>query len=410
MSARDRYTTAETAMWRALGVYRCLALIYAAARFAVAFDQYAHPAWAAVVVAGMAAWTVWTVLAYRRRHVRLLPLVAADLAVAVAAVLSTRVVDSSARWSSGAITLPTIWSSAPVVACAIAFGWRGGLVGCAVLGAADLAERGAITADAVHNIAILLLAGTGVGYVSELARTAERTLIRAQRLEAAARERDRLARDIHDGVLQVLALVQRQGAQMGGRSAELGRMAGEQERALRSLVNDWDEEERGSDGAAAGDPAELDLCGVLGLLASRSSASDGSRVTLSAPGVAVYLSSARAREVEAAVSAALDNVRIHGGVGDDGRGARAWILIDMDRDDVLVSVRDDGPGIAPGRLEEARLTGRRGVAHSIEGRIRDIGGSVEVLSVESQGTEIEIRVPRTADGGKAQAVARRAVS
>lgn len=398
MSARDRYTTAETAMWRSLGVYRCLALVYAAARFAAAFDQYAHPAWAAAVIAGMAIWTGWTVLAYRRRHVRLLPLVAADLAVAVAAVLSTRVVDSSARLYSGAITLPTIWSSAPVVACGIAFGWRAGLAGCAILGAADLAERGAITADAVHNIAILLLAGIGVGYISELARTAERTLIRAQRLDAAARERDRLARDIHDGVLQLLALVQRQGAQMGGRGAELGRMAGDQELALRSLVNGWQEEERGSGGTAVEDPAELDLCTVLELLASRSSACDGPRVTLSAPGAAVYLSSAMAREVEAAVSAAIDNVRIHGGVGADGRGARAWILIDMDRDGVLVSVRDDGPGIAPGRLEEARLAGRRGVAHSIQGRIRDVGGSAEVFSVAGQGTEVEMRVPRTASG------------
>jgi len=410
MTARERYTTAETAMWRSLGVYRCLALVYAAARFSAAFDEYTHPAWAVAILTVMAAWTGGTVLTYRRPRTRLLPLVAADLAVSVAAVLSTRLVDSPARWSGGAITLPTIWSSAPVVACAIAFGWRGGLVGCAVLGAADLAERGAITADAVHNIAILLLAGTAVGYVGELARTAERTLIRAQRLEAAARERHRLARDIHDGVLQVLGLVQRQGTEMGGRCAELGRLAGEQELALRSLVNDWhDAEPDGGDGAVA-DPAELDLCVVLGLLASRSSASDGPRVTLSTPGVPVSLPGETAREIGAAVSAALDNVRVHGGAGADGRGARAWILIDMDRDAVLVSVRDDGPGIAPGRLEEARLAGRRGVAHSIEGRIRDVGGSVEVFSIAGQGAEIEMRIPRTADGGNAPAVARRAAS
>lgn len=185
-------------------------------------------------------------------------------------------------------------------------------------------------------------------------------------------------------------------------------MAGEQELALRSLVSDWDGTEPLGGQAAAADPAELDLCAVLGLLASRSSAGDGPRVTLSAPGVAVVLPGTAAREVAAAVSAALDNVRIHGGTGDDGRGARAWILIDTDHDAVLVSVRDDGPGIAPGRLEEARLTGRRGVAHSIEGRIRDLGGSVEVLSVANQGTEIEMRVPRRA-GGHAPPAARRAV-
>ena len=35
-------------------------------------------------------------------------------------------------------------------------------------------------------------------------------------LEAATRERERLARGIHDSVLQVLALVQRRGAELGG--------------------------------------------------------------------------------------------------------------------------------------------------------------------------------------------------
>jgi hypothetical protein len=44
------------------------------------------------------------------------------------------------------------------------------------------------------------------------------------------------ARDIHDSVLQVLAMVQRRGAEAGGAAAELGRLAGQQEAALRSLI------------------------------------------------------------------------------------------------------------------------------------------------------------------------------
>ena len=49
-------------------------------------------------------------------------------------------------------------------------------------------------------------------------------------------ERARLARAVHDGVLQVLTLVQRRGTELGGEAAELGRLAGEQEAALRALV------------------------------------------------------------------------------------------------------------------------------------------------------------------------------
>ena len=41
----------------------------------------------------------------------------------------------------------------------------------------------------------------------------------ALRAAAVAQERARLARAVHDGVLQVLALVQRRGGELGGDSA-----------------------------------------------------------------------------------------------------------------------------------------------------------------------------------------------
>ena len=84
---------------------------------------------------------------------------------------------------------------------------------------------------------LVWVASIAIGYVVEVARASERTLARALEIEAATRERERLARDIHDGVLQVLAMVQRRGAVLGGEAAELGRMAGEQEVALRTLVS-----------------------------------------------------------------------------------------------------------------------------------------------------------------------------
>lgn len=387
---QQQRSAVDTALWRSLGVFRSLALLYAMARFAASYDEYAHARAAVAILFTMAVWTAWTGIVYHRTTTTrraLLSFLAADFAVGAAAVLSTELVDTQARIQSGALTLPTVWASAPVIAVAIALGWRGGVAAAAMMGAADLIERAALSQHSLHNIVLMALAAAAIGYVTELGRTAELTLVRAQRLEAATRERQRLARDIHDGVLQVLALVQRRGAEIGGAGRDLGRMAGEQESALRSLVHSWHAVEDGDGDGTGADPVDLDLSALLGRLA-------GPRVTLAGPGTPVTLQGPVAREVAAAVAAALDNVRQHGGPGADGLGARAWILVEDEGDGVVVTVRDDGPGIPEGRLEAARDAGRLGVAHSIQGRLRDVGGTVEVVSIPGQGTEVEMRVPR----------------
>jgi signal transduction histidine kinase len=60
-----------------------------------------------------------------------------------------------------------------------------------------------------------------------------------------------------------------------------------------------------------------------------------------------------------------------------------------------VSVRDNGPGISPGRLEAARAEGRLGVSESIQGRVSDLGGTASLVSAPGQGTEWEITLPKT---------------
>ena len=89
------------------------------------------------------------------------------------------------------------------------------------------------------------------------------------------------------------------------------------------------------------------------------------------------------------VEACLSNVRHH-----VGRDAEAWVLLEDLGDRWVVSVRDDGPGIAPGRLEDAAREGRLGVAQSIVGRMRDLGGTADLVSVPGQGAEWELCLPR----------------
>lgn len=375
----------EQPLWRALAVFRLLALGYAIAQYIPVADDYRYPLGGWAVLGVLTVWTAFTMYAFEKPEMRRWPYFGIDLALAFGSVLVTRWLDDPARVADGALTLPTVWSSAPVLAWAVMGGWVSGAVAALVTGAANIAERGEVAQGNLHNIVLMMLAGTAIGYVVELARASERALARALQIEAATRERERLARDIHDSVLQVLALVQRRGAEIGGAAAELGRLAGEQEAALRQLVSDTPVDLEADDLPGSGegaDPARQDLRTLLGRLA-------GARVSVASPGTPVLLPTPVARELAAAASAALDNVWRH--AGDD---ARAWILLEDEPDGIIVTVRDDGPGIPPGRLEEARAAGRLGVSQSIEGRLRDVGGSALLTSIPGQGTEVELRLPR----------------
>lgn len=371
----------EARLWRAVDVYRGAALAYAVVSFAWVSGRYARP-WLGWLVLGLMAG--WTALLAARR-VPSSTLIAADLAVGAVAVLVTRVADDPARIASGTQTLPTMWSAAPVLGWAVWRGRRAGLAAAAVISLADVAERGfRPSTTTVYNIVVVLLAGSVVGYAVEIFRAGRRSLARAVAVDAASRERERLAADIHDSVLQVLAFVQRRSAELGGETAELGRMAGEQEARLRALVAGGGPAVT-AEGAVRGEAGDRDVRDVRAWLSGLSS----SAITVSGPAGPVPLPPDQAQALVAATAAALDNVRRHA-----GPGAHAWILLEDEAAAVVVTVRDDGPGVAPGRLDEAERLGRLGVAASIRGRITAVGGQATVTSVPGQGTEVELRVPR----------------
>jgi hypothetical protein len=223
-AAEPRGTGLETALWRAVAVYRGLALCYAAVVIAMNSGGYAHPLGGWAVLAVMAGWTGYASFAFgpaafasggpgRRGRA----LAAADLAVAAGCVLATAWVETPANIAAGRPTLPVSWVAAAVLAWAVVGGRRAGIAAAAVLAAANLlvhalaGESGGIGGTTFNGIVLLFLAGLVVGHVVRLAREAEARLARAVELEAATRERERLARRIHDSVLQVLAMVQRRG-------------------------------------------------------------------------------------------------------------------------------------------------------------------------------------------------------
>src|SRR4051794_30626686 len=226
----------QAPLWRAIAVYRIAALLYVTVLVVRNVGHYARPMLAWPVLAVMAAWTVLTTYAYANPRRRRPPLLLADLLVTMAALTSSIWVVGRAALEDGRPTLAVAWHVAPVIAWAVAGGRRWGITAALAMGACDLVVRAHYDQAAFTGTVLMLLAALTVGYLVRLAETSQIRLQRAIELEAASRERERLARDIHDSVLQVLALVRRRGAGLDGEAGELARLAGQQEAALRTLV------------------------------------------------------------------------------------------------------------------------------------------------------------------------------
>jgi signal transduction histidine kinase len=358
---------------RAVAAFRLASLLYAGLVLLHNEGSYAHPVLGWVGFAVMAAWTVAITAAYAVRGMRW-PWLVADLAMGILLVLATPLVENHARIVEGAQTISVTWSVVPVAAWAVAGGALGGVGAGLAVALADVLERGALTSTVASNSVYVLLTGLVIGYLAQFGRRAELALHEAVETQAATAERERLARDIHDSVLQVLALVQRRGQEIGGEAAELATLAGEQESSLRALGGAPPQKR------VAGEPVDL-----RELLAPRA----GSAVSISSPATPVLLPQNYAEELAAAVGAALDNVRHHA-----GPEARAWVLVEDEGDQVVVSVRDDGVGMPLSRPLQAAGSGRLGLAQSIRGRVADLGGETVITSAPGEGTEIELRVPR----------------
>jgi signal transduction histidine kinase len=364
-----------TPLWRAAQVFRLLSCIYALG-FQIAINpDLDRPAIGWLLFAVLTGWSVACAVAYLQGFGRRASWVLAEVVVVVVLILSTEFV-ASEQWTLDNQSWPTtLWATNATISAAILSGPIAGmLVGVVVMVASTLV-KGFINYDLGRNatIVIELAVGLAVGMAAQTARRAHAELEQAARLAASHQERERLSRQVHDGAIQVLALVSRRGREIGGETAELAALAGEQERALRRLVSSADAEQRGG---------VTDLGALL-----RRRASD--RVSVSVPADPVLLDTNVADELYAAAANALDNVAAHA-----GPDAHAYVLLEDLGDAVTVSIRDDGIGIASGRLEEAIGEGRVGIAKSIVGRMNWLGGSANLNTGPGCGTEWELTVPR----------------
>ncbi|MBB4687283.1 MacS family sensor histidine kinase [Amycolatopsis jiangsuensis] len=361
-----------TPLWRGVVLLRVVTWVFALGVGIAHRADFQRPWLAWSVLGAMAAWTLGSSLAYTRERGRRRGLVVLDVVLTTALMLTSPWILSDAQYAASAPLITTVWAAVGPLAAATRFGARGGVLAGLVVAVGTGLARETFDLDVFRDAVLLCASGLLVGMAATLARSSAETLARALRTEAATAERERLARSIHDSVLQVLARVRKRGLEAGGEAAELANLAGEQEIALRALVS--------SEPGPPGDGGTADLRSALHLLATTS-------VEVSTPAGTVELPAHLTAELVAVTRAALSNVEEHA-----GPGARAWVLLEDLGDEVVVSIRDDGPGIERGRLEHAAAEGRLGVVKSIRGRVAELGGTALLDSAPGRGTEWEVRV------------------
>jgi signal transduction histidine kinase len=387
----------------AILAFRWVALGWATVA-ALTSGEVRRPLLAAVAIALAAGWTAWLTFARPARLAgeRRAWVLATDLSLAVALTLVSGLVVGAGTvvgnqpFFAGAypIAAPAFWGASRGLRAGLAAGFALGcaLVGAHLLNGVDLAggpapERLHLAGGALNYV----IAGGAVGLVAELLeRSAEQLrlaiaeLVHARERAARLAERESLARQIHDSVLQALAMVHKRGRELAdegpvpaGEVRRLAEVAGGQEAALRALVL------RAPETSPTGTTSLREELEAVGRQPRPVS------VTVGATGP-IPLPVGHVGELAAAVRQALDNVVEHAGA------TRASVFVDCDQGEVVVTVRDDGRGFD---YDQAALlaSGKIGLLKSVKGRVEQLGGAMRVESRPGAGTEIELRVPQPPD-------------
>ncbi|MEM9894238.1 MAG: hypothetical protein AAF962_25575 [Actinomycetota bacterium] len=306
------------------------------------------------------------------------------------------------------ISLPWSWPAAGVMAVGLVRGWRAGLAASlAMVGASLITEFRLDTnlADPVQafsRIGLWAVTGLLAGYVSSRLRRAEAEV-------ALAHAREEVARQLHDGVLQTLAVIQRRSD-----DTELAALARDQESDLRRFL---------SGGRSAGPAAAAIADDATGAVAALRTAmgGEGEPVGLEPglrllaqrherlfPGTTVSVVVApdaprvRPDPLEAVLGAAgealtnvgkhaeADRVTVYAEPADEDDVAEAADRLGIEvlgrrRPTLFLSIKDNGRGFDP-----AAATERIGLSRSIRGRLTGAGGLAEIASRPGRGTEVRL--------------------
>jgi signal transduction histidine kinase len=216
-------------------------------------------------------------------------------------------------------------------------------------------------------------------------RTVELARLSARMVEQHEEERRRLSRELHDETGQVFSAVKIElgvlrknvPAEQGARLDQVLGLIDTGIRSIRNVTNDLR-------------PSLLDDLGLLPALRSlvaEFGERSGMRVGMAAPATLPPLSDAAELALFRALQEALSNVLRH------AQARSVDVGISVNRDGVLLEVRDDGRGLDTGATpERLEWAGHMGLAGMRE-RIGALGGTVRFQGEPGAGALLEVLVP-----------------
>jgi signal transduction histidine kinase len=367
----DREDALVRSLLTSIAVFRWLTWVWVAVLLVVNRSELSKPdarPWLALLLVGAALLvTVVDTALLGTDPARLLtvPVVVGELAVAFALELGDTLAYNGVAHNQ---SLSSAWPLAGVMTAGIAFRARGGMLAGATIGLARAvgglvgpkAWTDRVTVSVVSSVVLYGLAGLVAGFVTARLRTAERRISLAQ-------AREEVARTLHDGVLQTLAVVQSR-----TRDPDIVRLAHEQERELREFLF-------GTPGAVGGGG---DLGTRLRAAAARFEDRYGGSARVVLADDTPTLAPATIEALAGAVGEALANAGKHGGA------ATVTVFAEPLDGELFCSVKDDGTGFDPEAASEGT-----GLRRSVRGRIAEVGGRVEVDGRPGRGTEVRCWVP-----------------
>jgi two-component system nitrate/nitrite sensor histidine kinase NarX len=199
-------------------------------------------------------------------------------------------------------------------------------------------------------------------------------------------ERNRLAREIHDGLAQTIGYLKLQVAQM-----QIYLERGEKDRLQEALMKTYQaisaayQDARYAIDGLRTNPGNERLNDWLRQTVEdfHTNFAGGLTVSLELGDISARIPSEVQVQLIRIVQEALNNIRKH------AQAQNIWVTFSMDDHDLILEIRDDGQGFQPEDITGPSRHGLQGMRE----RTDLIGASLQVVSQPAQGTKIVVRLP-----------------